>query len=129
MDCLFCKIGKKENPSEMVYEDDRVFAILDIHPRSPGHTMIIPKLHAVTLLDLPEEEVGPLFSVVRLVTAKLEKALRPQGFTIGINHGEASGQAVKHLHVHIIPRFQGDGGGSVHSVVSNQSGYSLEEVK
>ncbi|MDD4931322.1 MAG: HIT family protein [Candidatus Colwellbacteria bacterium] len=119
MDCLFCKIGSGEISSEVIYEDDHVLAFLDVHPISLGHTLIIPKIHAENILDLPEESVGPVFSAVRKVTGILKESINPQGFTIGINHGRMSGQAIDHLHIHIIPRFEGDKGGSLHSVVKN----------
>lgn len=128
MDCIFCKIAAREIPSHMIYEDDRAFAILDIHPLAMGHTMVIPKVHAVTILDLPEGEVGPLFAAVKAVTVKLQKVLNPDGFTTGINHGDVSGQSVKHLHVHILPRWKDDGGGSLHSVVDKPGDRSVEEV-
>lgn len=128
MDCLFCKIGNKEIPAEIVYENDHVFAILDIHPVAPGHTMVIPKVHAATLAELPEEEIGPLFSAVKRMLGKLETALHPQGFTIGINSGPVAGQAIDHLHVHILPRFEGDGGGSVHTVVNNPPKEGVQET-
>lgn len=127
-DCLFCKIANKEFSVEVVYENDAAIAVLDIHPRAPGHTMVLPKVHAENLLDLPEAEVGPLFLTVKQVTAILYKALKPKGFTIGINHGRVSGQVVDHLHIHIIPRFEGDGGGSIHSVVNNPPKESLKEI-
>lgn len=128
MNCLFCKIAKKEIQGAVIYEDEGVVAFLDIHPRAPGHTMVIPKTHSETLLDLPLEAVAPLFKGVREVTARLKKALCPDGFTIGVNQGQASGQVVDHLHVHIIPRFKGDGGGSIHSVVLNPPRESLQEM-
>lgn len=128
MDCLFCKIAAKEIPARLVHEDDHALAFLDIHPRAPGHAMVIPKVHAVTLLDLPDGEVGPLFAAVKAVTVKIENALKPDGFTIGVNHGDASGQTVKHLHVHVIPRWSDDGGGSIHSVVNNGAKASIEEI-
>lgn len=115
-DCLFCKIAKKEIPSEIVYEDECSTGIRDIHPLTSGHTMIIPKTHAENLFDLPDEEVGPLFLAVKKTMAKLKDFHNPSGFTVGINHGRISGQAVDHLHIHIIPRFEGDGGGSIHSI-------------
>jgi histidine triad (HIT) family protein len=128
MDCLFCKIAKKEIPAEIVYENDKTLAILDINPHSPGHTMVLSKFHSLTILDLPEEEVGPLFSAVKKVTEMIQKALKPEGFTIGINHGKISGQVIDHLHIHVIPRFKNDGGGSVHSVVNNPPKESLKEI-
>lgn len=128
MDCLFCKIASKELGSAVVYEDGETLAFLDINPRAPGHTVVVSKTHSETLLDAPDEAIASLFKSVKTVTAMLAKALAPDGFTIGINHGKASGQAVDHLHVHIIPRFKNDGGGSIHSVVSNPPAESLEEM-
>lgn len=113
----------------MVYEDDVALGFLDINPLAPGHTMIIPKEHSVDLLGLPTSSVGSLFQAVKRVTGLLNKALTPDGFTIGINHGKVSGQAVDHLHIHIIPRFTDDGGGSLHSVVNNPPKESLEEIR
>lgn len=129
MDCLFCKIVKGEIPSHKIYEDDSVLAFLDILPRSQGHTVVVPKKHAETILDLSADEMGPLFNGVRKVTRMLKDKLEPHGFTIGINHGKVSGQAIDHLHIHIIPRFQGDKGGSIHTVVDNPPSESLEEIK
>lgn len=128
-DCLFCKIGKGEIPALTVYEDDHVLAFLDIHPVAPGHTMVIPKVHAENMLDLPESEVGPLFLGVKKVTGMLKIALQPDAFTIGMNHGRMSGQMVDHLHVHILPRFMNDGGKSIHSVVNNVPKESLEILR
>jgi len=128
MDCLFCKIGKKEIPAEFVYEDDHAFGILDINPIAPGHTMIIPKVHSENLIDLPAEEIGPVFLAVKKCAENLSHAFKPEGFTLGINHGRVSGQLVDHLHIHIVPRFAGDGGGSVHSVVNNPPKESLEAI-
>lgn len=127
-DCIFCKIAKREIPSKLLYEDDYAFAILDIRGRAPGHAMVIPKRHAPTILELPEEEIGPVFATVKIMTEKLRAVLVPDGFTIGINHGDASGQTVKHLHIHIIPRWKDDQGGSIHSVVDNPAAL-LEELE
>ncbi len=117
--CLFCKIAKGEIASDKVYEDDVVFAFLDIHPSAQGHTMVIPKTHAETLLDLPQSEVGPFFERVQKVVGMVKRALSPDAFTLGMNHGRVSGQEVDHMHFHIMPRWAGDGGHSVQSVVSN----------
>jgi len=117
--CLFCKIAKGEIPSDKVYEDDTVFAFLDVHPRSPGHTMVIPKTHAETLLDLPKDQVGPFFEDVQMLIGVIKKALAPDAFTLGMNHGRVSGQEVDHMHFHIMPRWAGDGGHSVQSLVTH----------
>ncbi len=129
MECLFCKIASKEIPAHIVYEDDAAVGFLDINPRAPGHTVVIPKVHVETILNLDAEAVGPVFGAVRNMTARLEKSLKPDGFTIGINYGRASGQVVDHLHIHVIPRWLSDSGGSVHSVVNNPSRESLDVIK
>lgn len=112
----------------MIYEDEATFAVLDIHPRAPGHTMVMPKVHRETILDLKENEFQPLFSAVKNTAELLKKALAPAGFTIGINQGKASGQTIDHLHIHIIPRFNNDGGGSIHSVVDNPPDKDIAEI-
>ncbi len=126
--CIFCEIGKGNIPAQKVYEDKAVFAILDISPRSPGHTMVIPKAHADTILELPDKDIAPFFKAIKKVTGMIQKALKPDGFTMGINHGSVSGQTVEHLHFHIIPRWFTDKGKSIHSVVNNPSRETLEKI-
>lgn len=126
--CLFCKIAAKEIPSQVVYEDDHVLAFLDIMPRAPGHTIVIPKIHAPNLLELPDVEVAPLFAAVKKVAELVSRKLGADGITIGINQGRASGQEVDHLHVHVVPRSHGDGGGAIQSVVHNIPKESVEEI-
>jgi len=128
MECVFCKIINKEIGAEIIYEDEKAVGVLDIHPRSPGHVMVLPRFHAENILDLPDEEIEGLFLAVKKTTGILKKTFNSDGFTIGINHGKASGQAVDHLHIHIMPRWHGDGGGSIHTIVNNPSGESLEEI-
>jgi len=128
-DCLFCKIARKENPSEIIYEDDSALAFLDVNPRAVGHTMIIPKSHAQNILDLPDSEIEGVFGAVKKVTALLQKSLQPEGFTIGINHGKVSGQVIEHLHIHVMPRWENDGGGAVQSLANNPPKESLQQIK
>lgn len=129
MECLFCKIASKEIRSAAIYEDDDALAFLDVRPLTKGHTLVIPKFHAENILDFPADRIGSVFKAVKKTTALLEEKLSPKGFTIGINHGKISGQVIDHLHVHIIPRYEGDGGGSIHSVVKNPPEESLEEIR
>ena len=129
MDCLFCKIASKEIPSKIVYEDEAVLAFLDITPRSPGHTMVIPKFHASTLLDLPDPDAVKLFAAVKKIDALLVQKIVPDGMTIGINQGKASGQEVDHLHVHLMPRWHGDGGGAIQSAVNHKDDVKRAEVE
>ena len=118
MDCLFCKIARHEIPALSIREDAAMLSFLDINPRAAGHTMVIPKRHVETLLKVPSEELGSLWRAVQATARQLQTALRPDGFTIGVNQGRCAGQAIDHLHVHIIPRWAGDGGGSVHDVIN-----------
>ena len=127
-DCIFCKIVSKDIPAEIVEEGDGYLAFLDINPRSPGHSVVISRHHSESLLDLPDEHVGNLFLGVKKVAERLTKALSPDGLTFGINQGEVSGQTVKHLHVHILPRFTRDMGGSVHGVVNNPPPEPISEI-
>jgi len=128
MECLFCNIAKKKISSDIVYENDHVFAFLDIQPIAPGHTVVIPKFHAKTILEIPDNELEPFFVAVKHITSLLEKTFSPEGFTIGINHKEAAGQAVEHFHLHIIPRWKNDGGGSIHNVVKNKPKETNKEI-
>jgi len=128
MDCLFCGIACGDKDAKIFFDTDSSLAFLDVFPRVAGHTLVIPKKHAETVFDLSDEEIGILFRDVREVTKKLNSTLSPDGFTIGINHGKAGGQAVEHLHIHIMPRFHDDGGGSLHSVVNDGSRRSIDDV-
>lgn len=128
-ECIFCNIILRKIPADIVYEDGSTLAFLDIHPCSPGHTVVIPKAHREHLLSVEAGEAGLLFESVRTVMGILMKKINPQGFTIGINHGSIAGQEVSHLHVHIIPRYTEDGGGAIQSVIQNKKQQSLEEVK
>ncbi|MFA4873239.1 MAG: HIT family protein [Patescibacteria group bacterium] len=127
-DCLFCKIGTHEIQSKVVHEDSETIAFLDIHPLSAGHTVLVSKTHTPTVTTLPSHALSPLIVAVQRVTHIIESALKPDGFNIGWNHGEAGGQTIGHLHIHIIPRWQGDGGGSIHTIVHNPPAEDLESI-
>ncbi len=107
-DCVFCKIIGGEIPAFRIYEDANFLAFLDVNPRTKGHALVIPKHHASTLLELPDNHVRSIFLVVKKVAGALTKTLGAKAFTIGSNNGELSGQAVHHLHIHIIPRYEHD---------------------
>jgi len=126
VDCLFCKIGSGEIQSLTIYEDSNVRAFLDIHPLTLGHTVVVPKKHYGNVIDLPEELVGPVFLGVKKAAEMLKLGLGIEGFTIGINHGTIGHQEIDHLHVHVIPRRSGDGGGNIHSIVHEASNEDLE---
>jgi histidine triad (HIT) family protein len=128
-ECLFCKVASKQIPARVVYEDEDTLAFLDIKPRAPGHTMVIPKYHAPRLIELPDGKIAPLFMAVKKVAELLVNKLKADGITIGVNQGRASGQEVDHLHVHLMPRWRGDGGSAVQAAVNNQPKESLEEIR
>ncbi len=127
-DCLFCNIAAKKIPSFIVYEDDTTLAFLDIHPLATGHTVIIPKIHAARIIDLPELSATALGLTVKRVSDILHKSLKPDGFTIGINDGEGGGQGIPHIHAHVIPRWKADGGSNLHSIVKAPPKQSVEEI-
>ena len=109
-ECLFCGIAAGKVPAAVVYESPGGVAFLDRLPAARGHTLVVPRVHAANLLELPDDAIGDLFRTVKAVTGKIAAALHPVAFHVGWNHGEAAGQAVFHLHVHVIPRFtQGRG--------------------
>lgn len=128
MECIFCSIAKKEIPTKIVYEDEVSVGILDIHPRAPGHVVLFPKDHVHSILDIQSKQIGSFFCGVQSVARILNDKLGPEGFTIGINHGEVAGQEIAHLHVHIIPRWKNDGGSCIQSIVQNISKKSLDEI-
>jgi len=127
--CLFCKASTKTIPVAKIYEDASSLAFLDIHPIAPGHALVVPKTHVENILDLPDNQVESFFQAVKKVVSLLKERLDPIGFTIGINHGRISGQTIDHLHVHVVPRYEGDKGGSLHSVVNNPPQESLEAIQ
>lgn len=126
-ECIFCKIGREEAEAERVYETDDVVAFLDIRPRALGHTLVIPKKHVETLIDLDAELVADVFKVTKKVVEMLKKSINPDAFTIGINDGKAAGQEIPHLHVNI-PRFEGDGERPVHAVINNPPSRDISET-
>jgi histidine triad (HIT) family protein len=108
-DCIFCKIVKKEIPSSTVYENKKVLAFLDIYPVNKGHVLIIPKKHYDTLTDIPDELLADVIKATKKIAKSVMKAMRADGFNVGMNNYKAAGQLVPHAHFHIIPRFSNDG--------------------
>jgi len=101
-DCLFCKIGKKQIPSKLAYEDDEIFAFEDIQPQAPSHILICPRKHLVSLTDATAEDAAML-GKLQLVAAKLavERNLTA-GYRTVLNNGLGAGQSVFHLHLHLL---------------------------
>lgn len=108
MDCIFCKIIKGEIPSEKIYEDDKVLAFLDIKPVHKGHVLVIPKEHYENLIETPDEIVSEIWKAAKKIGQAVKIAMEADGVNFGVNNGKAAGQEVFHMHIHIIPRFEGD---------------------
>lgn len=129
MECLFCNIIKGDIPSYKVYEDEMAYAFLDINPCSRGHTVVTLKKHYENFTDMPAEDAGSLFATVKMIAKMVEETVSADGSNIGLNNKPVAGQTVPHVHVHIIPRFEGDNGGSMHSIVADPTAADdLEET-
>jgi diadenosine tetraphosphate (Ap4A) HIT family hydrolase len=105
--CIFCKIVQKQAPSSVVYEDSQVLAFMDIRPVSEGHTLIIPKPHYESIFDTPDDLLAQTHKVTKKIAIAVKTAVKADGISIIQQNGAAAGQEVFHLHVHVIPRFEG----------------------
>ena len=114
-DCLFCRIVKGTVPSTPVFRDDAVYAFMDINPVHPGHTLVIPLVHAARLGDLDAATGGRLFQAAMRVARAIRRSGLPcDGVNLHLADGTAAGQEVGHVHLHVIPRTTDDGLGFRH---------------
>ncbi|ASJ14669.1 HIT family protein [Thermococcus radiotolerans] len=104
MECPFCN-AKRE---AILYDDGIIRILVDSYPANRGHLLVVPRRHVESPNELSPEEKEALLRGIELAMEKLTQALRPDGFNVGINLGKAAGQTVPHLHVHVIPRWEGD---------------------
>ncbi len=107
-DCIFCKIVRGEIPSFKVYEDEHSLAFLDIHPKSQGQTLVIPKEHSENIYELTDETMARLSLVVKKVAVAVKNGLNSDGINILMNNEESAGQIIFHSHFHVVPRFNKD---------------------
>ena len=107
--CVFCRIIRGEVKSDVVAESNSFFAILDIKPNAKGHTLVIPKKHYVTLLDIPNNLGEEMLKFTKQVATELMDKKFGDGFNLVMNNLEVAGQVVMHAHIHVIPRKEGDG--------------------
>jgi histidine triad (HIT) family protein len=107
-DCIFCNIAEGKTPSVKVYDDGKHMAFLDINPRNPGHTVVIPKKHYANVMEMPEREAGEFFQAARRVAIAVRAGVNAQGISIGQGNGLAAGQRVPHAYFHVIPRFESE---------------------
>ena len=127
MDCIFCKIAKKEISSKIIAETKKSIAFLDAFPLSRGHTLVIPKCHYEKVQDMTDMDNTDLFNTVHKVISKVDKLT---GATLlAIHNGKDSGQEIPHVHVHLIPRQSSDQAGPVHSMFKDRPKLSDEELE
>ncbi|KNH20734.1 hypothetical protein ACU18_03980 [Arthrobacter sp. ZBG10] len=107
--CLFCGIVERDPGDQIFFADNDVVAFLDIAPATQGHTLVVPRIHAANVFDVGGDEFSATMRGVWSVASILKRQLNPQGMTLIQSSGEAAWQDVSHLHVHLIPRYQGDG--------------------
>lgn len=107
-ECIFCKLATGQIPTNSIYEDEDFKVIMDANPASKGHCIILPKTHAKNLMELPEEYCEKILPVAKKCSSVLTDVLHCDGINVLQNNGEAAGQTVFHLHVHLIPRYEGD---------------------
>ena len=105
--CIFCRIAQKQVPASRVYEDEKVMAFLDIRPLNEGHTLVIPKAHCENIFDVPQELNAYIHGITKQVAIAVKKATNADGISIIQQNGKAATQDIPHLHVHIIPRYEG----------------------
>ncbi|NLV13069.1 HIT family protein [Haloarcula argentinensis] len=127
-DCIFCQIVTGDIPGRTVYEDDTVLAFLDANPLSPGHTLVIPKAHHERLNDTPADVAGEVMSTLHELVPAVEAAVDAPASTVAFNNGEEAGQEVPHVHGHIVPRFEDDGGRPIHALVTDRPDLSEDEL-
>ncbi|AVX21118.1 MULTISPECIES: HIT family protein [Carboxydocella] len=104
MDCIFCQLPKET----FIAENELAVAIFDKFPVNPGHTLVIPKRHFANFFEATGEEIMAIYDLLQEVKRILETQFKPDGYNVGINVGQVAGQTIMHLHVHVIPRYQGD---------------------
>ena len=105
--CIFCQIVRKQAPSSIIYEDKTVMAFLDIRPINLGHTLVVPKAHFIDIFDIPENELCNVHKASKLISPAIKKATKADGISIIQQNGKPAGQDIFHLHVHVVPRFEG----------------------
>jgi len=107
-DCIFCKIAAGEIGSHTLYEDEDFRVIFDLNPGTKGHALVIPKEHADGIFDMDDETASKVLVVAKKVATAMKEAFNADGFNIIQNNGECAGQSVKHFHMHLFPRYEGD---------------------
>ncbi|AGB17713.1 HIT family hydrolase, diadenosine tetraphosphate hydrolase [Halovivax ruber XH-70] len=128
MPTIFSQIVDGEIPARTVYEDETTYAFLDANPLAPGHTLVIPKDEYERLNDVPDDVASDLYATIHDLVPAVEDAVDADATTVAFNNGEAAGQEVPHVHCHIVPRFDGDGGGPIHAIAGQTPDLADDEL-
>lgn len=107
--CIFCKLANGVFPVNSIYEDEQFNVILDNAPVTKGHALILPKQHYKNIYEIPEKTASDAFVLAKKLTEYMTDKLNADGFNLLQNNNEAAGQSVPHFHLHLIPRYEGDG--------------------
>jgi len=107
--CVFCRIVAKEIPATLVHEDEHTLAFMDIGQVNPGHVLVAVKHHAENIYALEDAQAAAVFRAAAKVARAIRGAFEPQGLSVYQANGAAAGQTVLHLHIHLVPRYEGDG--------------------
>jgi len=127
MDCIFCKIISREVPAKILNETSHSICFLDAFPLTKGHVLVIPKNHHKKIQDMSSSENSDLFSLVHVMMSKVDSIT---GSTlIAIHNGEAAGQEIPHVHVHLVPRSESDSAGPIHSMFNSSLNLSNSEIE
>ena len=126
MDCIFCKIVSKEIPTKILKETSMSISFLDAFPLAKGHVLVIPKKHHQKIQDMSNDENTDLFSLVHQMVSKVDTMT---GATlVAIHNGKEAGQEIPHVHVHLVPRKEGDSAGAIHSMFNSALQLSESEI-
>lgn len=128
MSTIFSQIVEGDIPARVVYEDETTFAFLDANPLAPGHTLVIPKDEYERLNDVPDDVATDLYATIHRLVPAVEESVDADASTVAFNNGEAAGQEVPHVHCHIVPRFDGDGGGPIHAAAGDRPDLADDEL-
>jgi len=128
-DCIFCKIIEGSIPSAKIYEDEHVYAFMDIMPVTKGHVLLIPKQHIENLYEFTEEQASRLFAAAPKIANALKDEFKPAGMNLLQNNGASAGQSVFHFHLHFIPRYDETDGFQLSSWTPKTGEFTTETIK
>jgi histidine triad (HIT) family protein len=126
--CIFCKIAQKKIDAKIIDENENAIAFLDAFPLTAGHTLVITKKHYAKLQEVELDQMAYLFNLIHKILPPIEKGTGVQSTLIAIHNGKEAGQVIPHLHVHIVPRKAGDGGGAIHSMFDSSDRLGESEM-